>query len=122
VLLSLYAAAHVAFIGGSFRQGVHNVLEAAVYGIPVLFGPHYRNSREPLELVEEGGGFVVNSAEELYRTLENLLRDAAARAGAGGKALRFVQERVGATNHVLERIDDGLRSAARGDAHAHRIS
>jgi 3-deoxy-D-manno-octulosonic-acid transferase len=108
VLMSLYAAAHAAYVGGSFRQGVHNVLEAAVYGIPVLFGPRYRNSREPLELVHEGGAFVVTGAEDLERSLSNLLGDEAARTAAGEKALRFVRSRVGATDRVLERIIAGL--------------
>ena len=48
----LYASAHLAYVGGSFRQGVHNILEAAVYGIPVLFGPKHWNSQESLQLLE----------------------------------------------------------------------
>jgi 3-deoxy-D-manno-octulosonic-acid transferase len=108
VLLILYACAHVAYIGGSFRQGIHNVLEAAVYGIPVVFGPRHRNSQEPLQLVERGGGFVVNDGDELYRTLKNLLEDDTARATAGTRAAQFVQSNVGATGKFLQHLEPYL--------------
>jgi 3-deoxy-D-manno-octulosonic-acid transferase len=109
ILLTLYAYAHVAYVGGSFRQGVHNVLEAAVYGIPVLFGPRHRNSREPLLLVEHGGGFVINGAEELFQALENLLRDDQARAAAGERALEFVRSHTGATRKFLDHLEPFLQ-------------
>ncbi len=108
ILLILYSYAHVAYVGGSFRQGVHNVLEAAVFGIPVIFGPRHRNSQEPLMLVNSGGGFVVNSPEELYRSLRHLLEDDAVRRDAGEKAARFVQMHVGATERFLRHIQPYL--------------
>jgi 3-deoxy-D-manno-octulosonic-acid transferase len=113
ILLILYAYAHIAFIGGGFRQGVHNVLEAAVFGVPVLFGPRHRNSQEPLMLVERGGGFVVNDSKELYRTLRNLLEDDLARSTAGGRASRFVQANLGATGRFLHHLERhlGVRNA-----------
>lgn len=113
ILLTLYASAHIAFVGGSFRQGVHNVLEAAVYGIPVLFGPRHRNSQEPLKLVEEGGGFVVNNAEELQRALQNLLIDDRARQTAGEHARQFVQANVGATDRFLHYLEPYLSQRPR---------
>ncbi len=108
ILMRLYASAHVAFVGGSFRQGVHNVLEAAVYGIPVLFGPRHRNSQEPLMLVERGGGFVVSDSADLERTLHNLFDSEAARAMAGERAARFVASNTGATERFLERLEPHL--------------
>jgi 3-deoxy-D-manno-octulosonic-acid transferase len=104
ILLILYASAHIAYVGGSFRQGIHNVLEAAVYGIPVLFGPRHRNSHEPLMLVEGGGAFVVNDSQELYRTLENLLTDEQARSATGKRAEKFVLSHVGATDRFLDHL------------------
>ncbi len=104
ILMRLYASAHVAFVGGSFRQGVHNVLEAAAYGIPVLFGPRHRNSQEPLMLVERGGGFVVSDAAELERTLHNLFDNEAARKMAGERAAQFVAANTGATERFLTRL------------------
>jgi 3-deoxy-D-manno-octulosonic-acid transferase len=104
ILSVLYACAQVAYIGGSFRQGVHNVLEAAVFGIPVLFGPRHRNSREPLMLVERGGGFVVTDTAEMVRAMQNLLDDEAARRFAGERAAAFVHSRVGATDRFLHHL------------------
>ena len=109
ILLTLYATAHVAFVGGSFRQGIHNVLEAAVFGIPVVFGPRHQNSHEPLMLVERGGGFVVNNTGELCRTLRNLLEDENARAGAGRRAVEFVHLHTGATDRFLSHLDSYLK-------------
>jgi 3-deoxy-D-manno-octulosonic-acid transferase len=108
ILMRLYASAHVAFIGGSFRQGVHNVLEAAVYGIPVLFGPRHRNSQEPLMLLERGGGFVISDSADLERTLHNLFDNEAARIMAGERAARFVAANTGATERFLKRLEPHL--------------
>jgi 3-deoxy-D-manno-octulosonic-acid transferase len=114
ILLVLYACAQLAYVGGSFRQGIHNVLEAAVYGIPVLFGPKHRNSHEPLMLVERGGGFVVSSEDELRRTAGNLLRDDRVRATAGERAASFVQAHLGATEHILTFIEPHLQKHTEG--------
>jgi len=108
ILLVLYACAHIAYVGGSFRQGIHNVLEAAVFGIPVLFGPRHRNAHEPIMLVECGGGFVVEDAEEAYRTLHNLLVDDGARKASGERAARFVESHTGATARFLEHLERRL--------------
>jgi 3-deoxy-D-manno-octulosonic-acid transferase len=108
ILLILYASAHIAYVGGSFRQGIHNVLEAAVYGIPVLFGPKHRNSHEPLLLVERGGAFVINDSRELARILQNLLTDESARSTAGERAARFVRSNIGATERFLAHLQPYL--------------
>jgi len=110
ILLTLYHYADIAYVGGSFRQGVHNVLEAAVYGIPVLFGPRHRNSQEPLQLVGHGGAFVVNDSAELERTLGNLLEDDAARRAAGEHAAHFVQAHLGATTRFFEHLRPYLQN------------
>ena len=112
ILMSLYAAAHVAYVGGSFRQGIHNVLEAAVYGIPVVFGPRHWNAREPLELLDHGGAFVVTTSAELTRTLRNLLADDHARRFAGWRAEQYVRSHTGATARVVERVESCLRTPA----------
>ena len=109
ILLTLYAYAHIAYVGGSFRQGVHNVLEAAVFGVPVVFGPRYRNSEEPLMLVNQGGGFVVSDIRDLHRTLANLLTDEVARSTAGERAAQFVRSNVGATEMFLQRLEPYLK-------------
>lgn len=110
ILLTLYHYAHIAYVGGSFRQGVHNVLEAAVYGIPVLFGPRHRNSQEPLQLTGFGGAFVVNDTHELTRTLHNLLQDDEARTTAGEHAAQFVHAHLGATARFLKHLEPYLQT------------
>ena len=111
ILMSLYACAHVAYIGGSFRQGVHNVLEAAVYGIPVVFGPRHWNAREPLELLDQGGAFVVQNTAELTRTLRNLLSDDEARRFAGWRAQEYVRGGAGATARVVSQVESCLAAS-----------
>ncbi len=74
VLADLYKYAHVAYVGGSFRQGIHNVMEPAVYEIPVLYGPAHKNSFEAILLHREEGSIVVNNAKELTEALNQLLK------------------------------------------------
>jgi 3-deoxy-D-manno-octulosonic-acid transferase len=100
--MALYQYAHIAYVGGSFRQGVHNVLEPAVYGIPVIYGPRHTNSQEAQELLRQGGGFLINDQSECYNTLRALLDDAKARSIAGNVALKLVRENIGATERFIE--------------------
>lgn len=101
ILMTLYQYADVAFVGGSFRQGVHNVLEPAVYGIPVLYGPKHENSREAVELAARGGGFVIRDERECLRTLDRLLSNKKLRQQAGSRSLALVRENIGATDRFL---------------------
>jgi 3-deoxy-D-manno-octulosonic-acid transferase len=115
ILLTLYSYADVAYIGGSFKQNVHNVLEAAVYGIPVVYGPRHLNSQEAVNLAARGGGFVVGDTEEMYRTLRTLLEKEEARKRAGDIAGNFVKENNGATGKFLDHLGRYLqREPARG--------
>jgi len=108
VLMALYQYAHIAYVGGSFKQGIHNVLEPAVYGIPVLYGPKHENSREAVELVRRGAGFVVQSSEECYRVLKSLLVNEKARKKSGAEALRLIRQNKGATARFLKHLEEVL--------------
>lgn len=108
ILLSLYAYAHLAYIGGSFKQNVHNVLEAAVYGIPVVFGPKHKNSQEAILLATSGGGFVVDDMQSMYRILRTLLGDSTKRHAAGTTAREFVASHTGATLRFLRHLEHYL--------------
>ncbi len=108
ILLTLYTCAHIAYIGGSFKQNVHNVLEAAVYGIPVVYGPRHMNSQEAVKLSALGGGFVVEDANSLYRTLYDLFDGEDERRKAGTVGANFVQKNVGATERFLKHIEKYL--------------
>lgn len=104
ILLTLYTYADAAFIGGSFKQSIHNVLEAAVYGIPVLFGPKIENSQETLELLRRGGGILIKNKREAYRQMRNLFSNDKLRKEKGNISLKYVQENLGATDKIVKEI------------------
>lgn len=104
ILSILYNYADVAFIGGSFKMNVHNVLEAAVYGVPVIFGPKIENSQEAKILAEIGGGILVKDKRELYRTLRKILSDEKFRIETGKKSFDYVEEHRGATDRIIKEI------------------
>ena len=102
VLVPLYRFAAVAFVGGGFRQGVHNVLEPAAFGIPVLYGPKHTNSQEAVALAKAGGGFIVENEPQVYSVLNSLFENEPMRLEAGRKALAMVNENLGATERVMK--------------------
>lgn len=104
ILLTLYTYADVAFVGGSFKQSIHNVLEAAVYGIPVMFGPKIETSQEAQKLLELGGGLLVRNKREAYRNLRNLFTNEGFRKSKGIISSKYVNENLGATSKILNEI------------------
>jgi len=104
ILSILYSYANVAFVGGSFKINVHNVLEAAVYGIPVLFGPKIDNSQEAKNLLEAGGGILINDKKMFYRTLRKLYSDETLMQANGKKSFEFVNKNVGTTDRIIKEI------------------
>ncbi len=104
ILLTLYTYAHAAYVGGSFKQGIHNVLEPAVYGIPVLFGPKHQNSQEAVHLAKIGGAFVIENRRDAYKTLRKIFLDDKFRQEAGRICFNYVKENIGATSKILEEI------------------
>lgn len=106
MLSVLYKYAQVAYVGGGFGDdGVHNVLEAAVYGVPVVFGPVYEKYREAVGLMESGGGFSIDSALELEELLIELMTDQEKRTGSGRKAREYVINNAGATASIISFIE-----------------
>ena len=108
ILLTLYTYASAAFIGGSFKQSIHNVLEAAVYGIPVLFGPKIENSQETKELLKRGGGILIKNKREAYRQMRALFSNDVLRKEKGQIAFHYVHENLGATDKIIKEIYDFL--------------
>jgi 3-deoxy-D-manno-octulosonic-acid transferase len=102
VLVPLYQYAHIVYIGGSFRQGIHNVLEPAIFGVPVIFGPRHTNSQEAVALAENGGGFVIENRETFASVIRPLLDDDQRRARAGAIARAFVESNCGATERCMK--------------------
>ena len=104
ILLTLYTYANVAYVGGSFKQGIHNILEAAVYGIPVIFGPKIENSQESQQLLTRGGGIMIKTKQDAYRQFRTLLTYEEIRKSKGKIAYNYVQENLGATDKILKEI------------------
>ena len=105
ILLTLYFYADVVYVGGSFKEGVHNVLEPAVYGIPLLFGPKIEISREAQELVKRGGGKIVNNKREAYRALRTLSSKPSERKQMGDICMQYVNENIGASEKIIDEIN-----------------
>jgi 3-deoxy-D-manno-octulosonic-acid transferase len=104
MLSSLYRYGDIAYIGGGFGKSIHNTLEAAVYSIPVVFGPMYQKFNEALGLIACKGGFGVHDANELQTTLDGLLSNESFRKAAGERAGEFVKNNTGATQKILRSI------------------
>lgn len=110
ILVALYKYAHVVYVGGSFRQGVHNILEPAIFGLPVLYGPKHTNSQEAVELAKRGGGFVIENERDVYRLLRTLLENEERRLQAGSVSRSFVEENCGATDRFLHYLEQHITS------------
>jgi len=104
MLSSLYFYGDIAFIGGGFGKGIHNILEAAAYGIPVLFGPDYKAFQEAIDLVKLEGAFAIESYEELMNILQQLTGDREYLKNSGCIARDYVKTNLGATKSIVEKL------------------
>ncbi len=104
MLSKLYRYANLVWIGGGFTSGIHNVLEAAVYGKRVLFGPKYSKFREANDLIEKGAARCVTTAQVLVAELEAAHAGGPAYVQACAAAHTYVQESRGATNIIVEKL------------------
>jgi 3-deoxy-D-manno-octulosonic-acid transferase len=102
MLARLYAYADVAYVGGAWDRKVHNILEAAGFGVPVLFGPNYQNLPEAPALIELAACFSASNTDQLQQQFQNLLQDQAQREKSKRQLLAFMQEREGATQQLLD--------------------
>ena len=104
LLSSLYRYGQAAYVGGGFGSGIHNINEAAVYGIPVIFGPRYQKFREACDLVAREGSFSITNAEEFANHMDRLLSDADYLRHTGEIAAGYIKENLGATQRIYDRI------------------
>ena len=108
ILADLYKYADIAYVGGSFKQGIHNVMEPAVYGLPVLFGPVHNNSYEARRLVKKGGAIVINDADSFYTEVEKLINVETERKAIGSIALSYATKNSGGTDKIIEFVKSVL--------------
>ena len=103
-LSGIYRYGHAAYIGGGFGVGIHNTLEAAVYGIPVVFGPNHQAFREALGLIAAQGGFAISDAATYDTVMSRFMTDAAALHEAGARAGAYVRDNSGATDTIFSAV------------------
>jgi 3-deoxy-D-manno-octulosonic-acid transferase len=104
MLSSIYRYGKIAYVGGGFGAGIHNILEAAVYGIPVLFGPNNHKFREAKELIEYRGGFSISGKDEFTCRMNEFTADVSLLQEAGKRAESYVTDNLGATHNIYEKI------------------
>lgn len=104
LLSSIYRYGQISYIGGGFGVGIHNTLEAAVYGIPVIFGPKYQKFHEAISLIQAGGAFSIGNGEQLREVLDSLIQTPVIAETAGQKALAYVESRLGATAIIIKEL------------------
>ncbi|HUV35461.1 MAG TPA: glycosyltransferase N-terminal domain-containing protein [Patescibacteria group bacterium] len=112
-LAELYRAGFIAYVGGSFTTGVHNVMEPAVLGLPVLFGPRIKNSHEACRLVELDAASIVRTVDDFVRETEPMLRNAGLRTRRGAAGMEFIRNSCGATAHCVDLIEKHLKGGNR---------
>jgi len=103
-LSQLYWDGQVAYIGGGFSSGVHNVMEPAIARLPVFFGPHYKNFIEAKELIADGGGFSIENGMDLYQGIKNLFEDRVAFIKASYAATEVIHRNLGSATRVVRNL------------------
>ena len=104
LLSSIYNYGDVAYIGGGFGVGIHNTLEAAVWDMPVIFGPNNKKFQEAQDLKACGGGFEIKNYEDFCRLMDRFASDEAFLQESGSNAGHFVKDQAGATDKVLASV------------------
>lgn len=106
LLSSLYAYGTWAYIGGGFGSGIHNTLEAASYGVPVVFGPNFQKFQEAKDLIEIGAAKTISTKEEFEQIAKVLFQDNDTRMAKGKLAREYVYKNQGATKIILDYLSE----------------
>ncbi len=106
LLSSLYQYATICFIGGGFdKEGIHNLLEAAVYSKPVIFGPVYSKYEEAKEIIKEEGGYSVDNLKNLELLVHKLINDPDFYSKTAERAGKFVLNHAGSTQIIIKKLE-----------------
>lgn len=108
ILKKIYQYSNISYIGGAFQTGLHNILEAAVYGVPIFFGPHYGKFDEAKRLVAREGAFSIRNSEELYLMIKRFMEDNEYYQKCCKTCQEFVKENLGAAEMMYSHIKDKL--------------
>ena len=104
LLTKIYSYADIAYVGGGFATGLHNTLEPAVFGIPVIIGPEYSDFVEATELVRQNGVLSIQNSKEFEIQVAKLLQETSFAKETGAINLSYIRKKVGATNTIMEYI------------------
>ncbi len=108
MLSSLYFFAHIAYVGGAFGKGLHNILEPAVYGIPVIFGPKYKRFAEAYEMIACGGGFSISDNNSFNLIINDLINNSNNYIQSTKASLQYTKNQLGASMIVFNEIKNYL--------------
>lgn len=107
MLSSLYRYGNMAYIGGSFGAGLHNILEAATFGLPIVFGnKSYHRFQEAVDLTEKGGAFAVADTNQLQKIMQNWVGNPSEASGAGNVSAEYVLSGTGATELIMRKVKE----------------
>ncbi|MGM0463338.1 MAG: 3-deoxy-D-manno-octulosonic acid transferase [Bacteroidota bacterium] len=104
ILSSVYRYADIAVIGGGFGRGIHNILEAATWSVPVMFGPRHDKFKEALDLIARGGAVMFDSYETFSAAADRFLGDAGSRETAGRAARTYINDNLGASDKITSEL------------------
>jgi len=110
LLSSAYKYGDIAYVGGGFGVGIHNTLEPATFGIPILFGPNYHKFREAIELIENQAAYSVTNEQSLTDAINNLLSSEEILKEAGNNAKKYVHFNIGATSKILSMLTPRIKA------------
>ena len=105
MLSALYQYADIAYTGGGFGSGIHNTLEAAAFGLPVIFGPEYERFKEARDLIKIKAGFCVKNSNDLEAIISSLINQREIYEYACKQAVAYVETNTGATNVIMAKIE-----------------
>ena len=105
LLSSLYSYADISYIGGGFGRGIHNILEAAVFGTPVIFGPKYKKFREAKNLIKLGGAVTINNLGQLERAFNSFSNDSDTINSIKIINTEYINNNRGATKIIMHYIN-----------------
>ncbi|MCK5730402.1 MAG: 3-deoxy-D-manno-octulosonic acid transferase, partial [Draconibacterium sp.] len=104
LLSSLYQYGSIAYIGGGFGVGIHNILEAATFGTPIVFGPNFKKFKEAKDLILDGGAFSITNNNELENTFNRLLSDKKLFNNSSESSKNYVDKNVGSTKFIINKV------------------
>ena len=108
LLAKLYRYGTITYVGGGFGHGIHNLLEAVVYGKPVVFGPNHNKFKEAIDLLDHGIGFCIHDAQEAKEVFDTLFNNPVKLKEISHEALRYIYNNTGATDKIIRWIKNNL--------------